>query len=106
MSALFVGFGPATASLGALSFDLHKQLAEKDHGYEKWGYSKSTGTTFTEDQSRRGQRIEQWLRDGGSRAEAANDHEFVEGEGGPAWLRRGPGQNVNVVGDEGTVAQV
>ncbi|KAM0714430.1 hypothetical protein Q7P37_010217 [Cladosporium fusiforme] len=99
-------FGPATASLGSLSFDLHKKLAERDHGHEKWGYSKSTGTTFFEGQSHRGQRGEQWVTAGGSRAEAASGHEFVEGEGGPAWLRRGAGEHVDIVGEESSVAQV
>lgn len=85
---------------------MHRQLADKDHGYEKWGYSQSTGTTFTEGQSHRGQRGDQWYEDGGSRTDAARGHEFVGGVGGPAWLRRRAGQTVEVVGEEGSVAQV
>jgi glycine/D-amino acid oxidase-like deaminating enzyme len=35
-------FSSSVAELGAFSFDLHKQLAEKFDGREKWGWSQST----------------------------------------------------------------
>jgi glycine/D-amino acid oxidase-like deaminating enzyme len=35
-------FRSATASLGALSLDLHRQLAEEYDGLRRWGYSPST----------------------------------------------------------------
>ncbi|EJF62376.1 nucleotide-binding domain-containing protein [Dichomitus squalens LYAD-421 SS1] len=34
-------FAPAVASLGALSFDLHRALAEEHNGRARWGYSES-----------------------------------------------------------------
>ena len=30
--------GTSTASLAALSFELHRELAEKENGAERWGY--------------------------------------------------------------------
>ena len=41
-------FSPQLAKLGELSFDLHKQLAEENDGYERWGYTRSTGTSLAE----------------------------------------------------------
>ena len=32
-------FSPAAAELGALSFGLHRQLAEEHNGSEAWGYA-------------------------------------------------------------------
>lgn len=97
-------FGPAVASLGALSFDLHKQLAEEHDGRKKWGYSTSTGTSLTQE-PHTGARGDDWLRDGGSRAEQAGTHEFVEGSG-PAWLTRRNGARVEVISEDETTAQV
>src|ERR1700742_5041277 len=34
-------FSPSVASLGALSFRLHRELAEEYGGQEKWGYAGS-----------------------------------------------------------------
>lgn len=101
-----LGFSPASAELGALSFKLHRQLAEKDNGYKNWGYSKSTGTTFAEGLGRSGTSHEQWMESGGSRAEAAGAREFVENGRGPAWLLRKDGDDVEVVTKDGTAAQV
>lgn len=72
-------FGPGSASLGALSFDEHKRLAEAHDGAAKWGYQRSTAVSYTagsqgknkkeeEEESTRG---EDWLLSGTSRAEAA-----------------------------------
>ena len=41
-------FSTPTASLGALSFRLHKELAEAHNGAEEWGYSRSTGTSMVD----------------------------------------------------------
>lgn len=56
-------FSPSLSSLGALSFDLHKKLAEEDDGAENWGYSKSTGTSLEESVGDEGQ---DWLTEGAS----------------------------------------
>lgn len=98
-------FGPATASLGALSFKLHRELAEKHDGRERWGYSRSTGTSAMDTQ-KGGEDPTDWLREGGSRAMAAADHEFVGDQKGPAWLTKRKGREVDVISDDASVAQV
>lgn len=100
------GFAPSVAPLGALSFKLHKELAEKHGGREKWGYCKSTGTSLTYDSEVAvGGSGEDWLRDGSSRASAAGVHAFAEGDG-PAWLMRAKGSSLEVISPDGSVAQV
>ncbi|MCJ1392023.1 hypothetical protein MMC18_004890 [Xylographa bjoerkii] len=95
-------FSPSLASLGALSFDLHKELSEHNNGAEKWGYCRSTGTSLAEVKGKRG---DEWLRDGTSRAEAAATHDFKDGYG-PAWLTRSRGGNVEVISEDDSTAQV
>ncbi|TKA64264.1 hypothetical protein B0A49_05357 [Cryomyces minteri] len=101
-------FSPSVAPLGMLSFKLHKELADKHDGRVKWGYSRSTGTSLSQESSVVGgtrQRGDDWLRHGSSRAEAAGEHEFSEGEG-PAWLTKRQGTSVEVISEDETVAQV
>jgi len=99
-------FGPDTASLGALSFQLHKELAEQNDGRKQWGYSRSTGTSLTEGGRRGGPTGYDWLRHGGSRADAAGTHEFYGESEGPAWLARRKGDSLDVIGEDDSVAQV
>jgi len=69
--------------LGALSFDLHKQLAEEHNGYRRWGYSPSSGISLEETPG--GGDGTDWLREGVSRSTAAV--RTAKGDGnGPAWL--------------------
>ncbi|KAL2355325.1 FAD dependent oxidoreductase [Cryomyces antarcticus] len=101
-------FSPSVAPLGALSFKLHKELADKHDGRMKWGYSRSTGTSLNHESNVVGgnkERAEDWLRHGSSRAEAAGEHEFSEGEG-PAWLTKRRGASIEVISEDETVAQV
>lgn len=99
-------FAPAVAPLGELSFDLHRRLAGEHGGREKWGYVRSTGTSVARDERIEGQaRGEDWLREGGSRAELKGAHEFVDG-GGPAWLTRRRGERVEVISEQESTAQV
>ena len=95
-------FSPSQASLGALSFDLHKELAEQHNGAEKWGYCRSTGTSLADVKGKRG---DEWLRDGTSRAEAAAMHDFTAGSG-PAWLTRSRNGKVEVISEDDSTAQV
>ncbi|KAK4570148.1 hypothetical protein LTR86_002228 [Recurvomyces mirabilis] len=100
-------FGQATASLGALSFDLHKELAEKHNGKKEWGYSPSTGTSLAEGSAPKdAPRGDDWLRTGGSRAEVAGSHSFSGDAVGPAWLTRRKGDRIEVISEDATVAQV
>ena len=96
-------FSSAVAPLGALSFKLHKELAEQHDGRRRWGYSKSTGTSLSEGIGR--SRGHDWLREGASRAEVSGKHEFWEGEG-PAWLTKQKGQSMEIISEDGSTAQV
>ncbi|KAL8768530.1 MAG: hypothetical protein Q9203_005720 [Teloschistes exilis] len=73
----------ATASLGRLSFDLHKELAKENNGQENWGYSPSTATSLAETIG--GDGDEDWLGEGASRAKAAK--RIAENDDTrPVWL--------------------
>lgn len=100
-------FGPATASLGALSFRLHKELAEEFGGYGQWGYSRSTGTSLVDGGGDgEGEEEEDWLAEGASRAQAAGLHEYAGQDTGPSWLKRRRGDTVETLSEPGGVAQV
>ncbi|RYO88399.1 hypothetical protein DL764_008726 [Monosporascus ibericus] len=95
-------FSPASAELGALSFEEHRKLADKDGGAGKWGYAPSTSISLTASKNKK--RVDAWCRDGASRAEAANGEPFPGVP--PSWLRRVEGDAVEVTSEEGTTAQV
>jgi glycine/D-amino acid oxidase-like deaminating enzyme len=105
-------FSPSFAALGALSFEEHRRLAEEHNGREKWGYSRSTGTSYTPGKGKTigSKNGTDWLRHGSSRAEAAaaGVSEFVDDPAAdePTWLRRGVGDRVEVISEKGTTAQV
>lgn len=96
-------FSSSLSALGALSFDLHKQLAEEDAGSENWGYSKSTGTSYEYSVGVEG---EDWLSEGVSRSVAAKNSatESREDDTRPAWLR-GKGE-LDVISKGDTTAQM
>ncbi|KAI9760135.1 MAG: glycine decarboxylase subunit P [Chaenotheca gracillima] len=97
-------FSPSVASLGALSFDLHRQLAKEHSGRKRWGYSRSTGTTLIDGQETSSARGDDWLNEGTSRAEVAATHEY-SGSKGPAWLTTKKGDHVEVISTGDTTAQ-
>ena len=94
-------FCPSLAALGALSFDLHKKLAEENDGHEKWGYSNSWSTSLEE--SVGAANGADWLREGASRSIAAAGTSNVSGSG-PTWLKRH--SDLDVISDGSTTAQV
>jgi len=100
-------FGPELEELGRLSFKLHRDLAAKEGGREKWGYSRSTGLSYSAGRASaraKKERGENWLREGGSRGDVGSE---VSGDSdGPGWLIRGEGDRVEVIGDDGSLAQV
>jgi len=100
-------FSSDVAELGALSFEEHKRLAEEFGGREKWGYGSSTGVSYTVgNPNKNGRRGDDWLR-GGSRADAANEEAVVDGSARcPKWLRRSDGDGVEIISEEGSLAQV
>jgi len=89
-----------------LSFRLHKELAEKNSGREKWGYSLSTGNSYTEGpRPKTGKKGHDWIMHEGSRAEVAASHNFRDGKG-PAWLTRRRGDKIDIISEDATCAQV
>ena len=99
-----IGFAPSSASLGALSFKLHKDLAGAHDGRRTWGYCASTGISLSQDtESAVGGSGEDWLADGTSRAQAAKEEKVISGKG-PVWLKAKEG--LEVISKEGTVAQM
>ncbi|KAF4122858.1 Glycine/D-amino acid oxidase (deaminating) [Geosmithia morbida] len=87
-------FASSVASLGQLSFDEHRRLAEDHGGREKWGYSR----TVTMSHDARGQ--EDWLSAEGSRAASATAGAVSHGVA-PRWLKTGA--DVSIMDDgEGT----
>ncbi len=91
-------FSSATAPLGALSFALHKELADRYGGREKWGYSPSTATSL-QAARRTALQDENWLSAGRSRSQlGAGD--------APGWLVPQKGHEVEVISEGGSTAQV
>ncbi|KAI9445091.1 FAD dependent oxidoreductase [Lactarius indigo] len=104
-------FPPATASLGALSFDLHKRLAEEHDGSRLWGYSPSTGISLPE--ARRapgGKKGEDWLFEGVSRSTSAAASAGSSGSAAlPSWLSAERGVTIppaDILSSGATTAQV
>ena len=108
-------FSPASASLGELSFRLHRELAEEFDGKKKWGYSKSTALSMSvEDVGVKGkkQKGKDWLLEGTSRGEVASgasetgDEDLLREDGSPAWITLQEGGTLEVISSEGGCAQV
>ena len=97
-------FSPASSSLGELSFKLHKDLAEKYGGADKWGYCRSTSTSFSSN-PRKGARGKDWLMQG-SRAEVAGEVREAKGPNYPSWLKHLEGDEIEIIGGDDTTAQV
>ena len=98
-------FAPALAELGALSFRLHKELADAHNGQTRWGYSRSTGTSLASTAAG-GSNGYDWLRHGGSRATTRARHEFWGDAEGPAWLARRDGEDLDIISEGESTAQV
>ncbi|KAI4179216.1 MAG: hypothetical protein L6R41_007972 [Letrouitia leprolyta] len=76
-------FSPASASLGRLSFELHRSLAQEHGGYRRWGYSPSTATSLAETVGDDGE--VDWMGEGTSRVKAAK--RIAENDDSrPIWL--------------------
>jgi glycine/D-amino acid oxidase-like deaminating enzyme len=105
---VLIGFAPSVASLGALSFSLHKDLADKYAGRQTWGYSQSTGISLSQDsESAISGSGEDWLENGTSRAQLANHNRpWEEDVAGPEWLRRTKDGIMEVISRDGTTAQI
>lgn len=95
-------FSHSSAALGALSFGLHKELAEKHGGAEKWGYSRSTSASFERNPFIHG---ENWV-ESGSRAEVAGTFHEAKPDSLPTWLKRTRHDELDVIGRDDAAAQV
>ncbi|KAF2500562.1 FAD dependent oxidoreductase [Lophium mytilinum] len=98
-------FAPSVAPLGALSFRLHKELAEKYNGRKRWGYSLSTGTSLSSDSDVVGGSGEDFLRNGTSRAQASGAR-APGNANGPEWLAVSEGTSLEVISRENSTAQI
>ncbi|KYG40787.1 hypothetical protein M433DRAFT_8485 [Acidomyces richmondensis BFW] len=111
-------FGPATADLGALSFRLHRELAEQHDGRRNWGYSRSTGMSYTTiatslsaESTGRQKMGKDFLSDNTSRANTARPYESQSNERDPrdewpVWLTQKPGDHLQRLTSTDTVAQI
>lgn len=103
-----IGFAGESQSLGELSFKLHKELADGHDGRRLWGYSRSTGSSYSPSAARPSRKRSDhgWMSEGRSRAGAAVQHEFRSSDGGPSWLARYDGDRNEPIGEKDSVAQV
>jgi glycine/D-amino acid oxidase-like deaminating enzyme len=105
-------FSSPVASLGELSFELHRQLAQEHNGQNRWGYASSTALSLAIDEGRvvgNGERGEDWLLEGTSRANvsaAAGKGSTLRGDGTPAWVTRRKGVTLEKISSEDGCAQV
>lgn len=102
-------FSSGAAEIGALSFELHKKLADDNNGSEKWGYAPSTALSLAiQEGVGVGTRVRggDWLVNGTSRAEISAGKDVVNADGTPAWLTKQKGGSVDVISSEDGCAQV
>ncbi|USP73761.1 uncharacterized protein yc1106_01035 [Curvularia clavata] len=100
-------FAPSVSSLGTLSFKLHAELAKAHGGRETWGYSSSTGLSFSQDsESAIAGSGEDWLENGTSRAQASQNRPREEQITRPEWLRGTQEGMMEVISRDGTTAQI
>ncbi|ENH69689.1 Putative oxidoreductase C1F5.03c [Fusarium oxysporum f. sp. cubense race 1] len=92
------------ASLGPLSFDEHEKLAKQFDGREKWLYAKSVTVNYELPRRRpKGSTGQDWLREGGSRADVIEERGEVKDRNSPPWLRRIKGDALSLLDNgEGT----
>ena len=106
-------FSPSAAELGAFSFDLHEQLAERFDGRNKWGWSQTavinldvTGSPKKGSKNRLGEGWD-WIQSGESRVTAAEPtKDSGDDESGecPPWLNNFAG--AQPLGDRKSTAQL
>lgn len=116
-------FSPASASLGELSFRLHKELADANDGPQHWGYAPSIAYSLAI--SRRGvsgkkAKNKDWLEKGKSRAEVAGSNngdevptedgarrdEMLNEDGTPAWISPQKNGTLEMISSSDGCAQV
>ena len=105
---IHLGFAPSVASLGALSYRLHAQLAESHNGRAKWGYSDSIAISLSQNSEEAVSGSgEDWLESGTSRSQLSRHVNPGEaGEVAPQWLRRTKEGAMEVISGGGATAQI
>ena len=100
-------FSRPLSRLGALSFDLHKQLAQEHHGTEAWGYCPSIALSLEESVGEGG---DDWLGEGLSRVRAAAKEQENSDEDRdadiPPWLKLSDPSKLDIISMGDTTAQV
>jgi glycine/D-amino acid oxidase-like deaminating enzyme len=100
-------FSSASAPLGALSFDEHRRLAEKEGGRAKWAYASSQSFSHAASaEISKHKRGEDWLRHGDSRGTLASSSDPESSHWDPPWLNRVDGDYLQFIGRDGTTAQL
>jgi len=107
-------FSAPVAPLGALSFALHRDLAEQHDGRRKWGYGASTAYSMSVEQVGvgSGEKGGDWLLDGTSRSTVAKgtgneeEEEMLNADGTPAWVASQQGGSLEVIGRVGGCANI
>lgn len=101
------GFSKATAELSALSFQLHAELAAKYDGGKAWGYSRTVRMAIVDQNADdASEKVHRMLAPGVSEAAVrdAESSNFVSQQ--PTWLRGKKTPKLEMMSEEGTVAQV
>ncbi|ORY17799.1 FAD dependent oxidoreductase-like protein superfamily [Clohesyomyces aquaticus] len=99
-------FAPSVAPLGALSFRLHRELAEQHSGSKIWGYSLSTGASLSQDSEAAVDGSgEDFLRNGTSRAQAAGSVPSINADG-PLWLKKTETGSLEIISRDNSTAQI
>jgi glycine/D-amino acid oxidase-like deaminating enzyme len=108
-------FSAPVASLGALSFKLHRELAREHDGMRRWGYSGSHVFSLSVNgkaasgKGKAGENGHGWYRDGGSRAQVASGKvkgEMLNDDGSPAVWTEQPGGSLETIGTPESCGQV
>ncbi|KAI5297438.1 hypothetical protein KEM55_004695 [Ascosphaera atra] len=104
-------FEPALAPLGELSFDLHRQYADENNGQDKWKYATSIALSLglgAEEPASGGDGDgHDWIRQGSSRGNVAAGSARVDaGVPMPGWITQQKGRKLEVIGNDGSCAQV
>ncbi|KAK4942973.1 hypothetical protein LTR10_017357 [Elasticomyces elasticus] len=107
-------FSPAVSSLGALSFRLHRELAENHNGPHRWGYAPSHVYSLSVDErgvSRAGkkEKADAWLQEGTSRAQLVQTEGkgvMLNDDGTPAVFTPQEGGTLETIASPDECAQI
>lgn len=100
-------FPPVILPLAELSYEEHVKLAEEHNGREKWAFAKCTTIGHEVNRKKRKgnfKKDEDWLEEGGSRADLVEERKGMGDGKVPSWLRRVDGDSVEVIDDDGGTA--